>query len=276
MNLLLISDLDGTLLDAESYSFQAATEAIDEIRARAISLVLASSKTRVEMEPIRYQLNHHGPFIVENGGAAFIPKGYFPFPLEGAALRGPYQVIELGTPYAMLRSALKEIAQALKGSVRGFGDMSIDEVSKRTGLSHPEAVLAKQREYDEPFIVEGPTSQIEDIHRLAAARGLVCTRGGRFHHLLGPSDKGQACRYLIDCFRRLPTKEAGDVVTIGLGDSLNDLPMLQAVDRTILVQRPDGSYDPDVALPNLVRAGGVGLAGWNAAVLRLFSPRRVA
>jgi mannosyl-3-phosphoglycerate phosphatase len=174
-------------------------------------------------------------------------------------------VIELGIPYAKLRSWLKEIAQVLECPIRGFGDMSVEEVSKRTGLSRAEAVLAKQREYDEPFVLEGPPTLTEEVHRLAEERGLVCTRGGRFYHLLGLSDKGQACRYLIECFRR----HAAALQTIGLGDSLNDLPMLQAVDQPVLVQRPDGSYDPDVVLPNLIRAPGIGPVGWNEAILTL-------
>jgi mannosyl-3-phosphoglycerate phosphatase len=265
LNRLVMSDLDGTLLDSVTYSFGSAASALDGIRSRGIPLVLASSKTRAEMEPIRYQLNHSGPFIVENGGAVFIPKGFFSFPLDGTALRGPYQVIELGIPYAKLRSWLKEIDQVLECPIRGFGDMSVEEVSKRTGLSLAEAVLAKQREYDEPFVLEGPPTLTEKVHRLAEERGLVCTRGGRFYHLLGLSDKGQACRYLIECFRR----HAAALQTIGLGDSLNDLPMLQAVDQPVLVQRPDGSYDPDVVLPNLIRAPGIGPVGWNEAILTL-------
>jgi mannosyl-3-phosphoglycerate phosphatase len=60
-----------------------------------------------------------------------------------------------------------------------------------------------------------------------------------------------------------------DIETIGIGDSLNDLPFLLTVDRPVLVQKPDGSYDPDINLPNLIRAPGIGPAGWNDAVLDL-------
>ena len=58
---------------------------------------------------------------------------------------------------------------------------------------------------------------------------------------------------------------------IGIGDSLNDLPMLQVVDRPVLVQKPGGGYDPDIELPGLIRAPGIGPAGWNHAVLDLLS-----
>jgi mannosyl-3-phosphoglycerate phosphatase len=59
------------------------------------------------------------------------------------------------------------------------------------------------------------------------------------------------------------------LLTIGIGDSANDLPMLAVVDQPILVQGPDGTHDPTVRLPHMIYAPGVGPVGWNAAVLNL-------
>ncbi len=266
--MIVFTDLDGSLLDPLTYSFDAASEALHALQSDEIPLVLASSKTRAEVEPIRFRLNHRQPFIVENGGGLFIPKGLFDFPLEEAALRGPYHVIEIGTPYAELRTALKEIEQRSGFPLRGFGDMSVEEIAERTGLSQPDALLAKQREYDEPFVIEGPATVVEEVRRQINARGLRCTRGGRFYHLLGECDKGQACRLLTNYYRR---QYSGQLMTVGIGDSLNDLPMLAEVDCAILVQKPDGSYDPDVKLANLIRASGIGPVGWNQAVLDFLS-----
>ena len=90
------------------------------------------------------------------------------------------------------------------------------------------------------------------------------TYGGRVHHLTGPTDKGQALRALVHAW---PGGLRGDVV--GLGDAANDLALLVAVDRPILMPRPDGSLDPVLAarLPAAERAPGPGPAGWAAAVL---------
>ena len=267
--LIVFTDLDGTLLDPVTYSFDAAREALDLLRRRDIPLVLVSSKTRAEIEPLQSRLQNRDPFIVENGGGLFVPEGYFGFPLEGALPRGPYQVVEWGAPYPLLRQVLAEIRQVGGDGLRGFGDMTVEEVAKRTGLSLPEAARAMQREYDEPFVIEGSDRPLKEIQRLAESRGLRCTSGGRFHHLLGPSDKGRACRYLTECYRRHYAGEAEPLTTIGLGDSLNDLPMLAAMDRPVLVQKPDGSYDPAIQLPSLTRAAGIGPGGWNRAVLDL-------
>jgi mannosyl-3-phosphoglycerate phosphatase len=271
---LVLTDLDGTLLDPLTYSYEAALPALAELKRREIPVVLVSSKTRAELEPIRYQLGNQEPFVAENGGAVFVPKGSFSFPLEGAVLRGAYQVVELGTSYAKLRLALTEISHALGCELKGFGDMSVDEIMTRTGLPHADAVLAKQREYDEPFVVLGmerdPRAEhiVRLVRRQAEARGLRCVSGGQFHHLLGTHDKGQACRSLINWYR-LRYGATEKLVTIGLGDSENDLPLLAEVDHAILIQKADGSYDAYARLPNLIRARGIGPVGWNREVLAL-------
>lgn len=269
--ILIFTDLDGSLLDATTYSYEAAGEALTLIGRLGASLILVSSKTRSEMEPLRRRLNNQHPFIVENGGAVFIPHGTFPFPIEQASAREGYEVVEIGTPYAQLRTALNGIQKQVGCRLRGFGDLSLEEVVRLTGLSDAEAVHATQREYDEPFLVEG---EHVDWHRLAAAvdsHGLRCTRGGRFYHVMGANDKGIATKQLMSWYQHLAEREGQQVVTVGLGDSLNDLPMLAVVDHPILVRKPDGSYDPDVQLPHLIRADGVGPVGWNRSLTALLS-----
>jgi len=267
--LVIFTDLDGTLLDAATYSFQPAQEALRELRTRNIPLILVSSKTRAEMREICRALDCHDPFIVENGGSLHVPSGYFQFALDGAVERAGYQKIEFGSPYALLRKALAEINKTVGGAIRGFGDMSLDEVVALTGLNRDHARLAMEREYDEPFLIDGPPRLFDQVRRLAEARGLQCTTGGRFHHLMGRSDKGRACRYLIECFRRHTSVQPRPPMTVALGDSLNDFPMLATVDTPILLRRPDGRYEETIDLPNLRRAPGSGSRGWNDAIMSL-------
>ncbi|MDE3019682.1 MAG: HAD-IIB family hydrolase [Nitrospirota bacterium] len=267
--MVVFTDLDGSLLDAATYSFEPAREALAALRDRHIPLVLVSSKTKAEIEAIRLRLNNAHPFVVENGGGVFIPAGLFHVRIPDATPRRGYQVVELGTAYAGLRRALKEIAQVAELGARGFGDMSVEEVAERTGLTLLEAAAAKQREFDEPFVLDGPSDRTEEFRRQAEMRGLRCTTGGRFHHLLGRNDKGSACRLLIDCYRRQFKDDQGNLITVAVGDSLNDVPMLAVADRPVLVQKPDGSYEPDIRLPNLILAPGIGPVGWNHALRAL-------
>ncbi|ODT44375.1 MAG: hypothetical protein ABS70_05665 [Nitrospira sp. SCN 59-13] len=267
--ILIFSDLDGSLLDATTYSHEAASDALATIEHRGATLILASSKTRAEMEPLRRCLGNHHPFIVENGGAVYVPHGTFPFPLEGTFSREAFQIFQFGTPYASLRTGLKEIGQEIGCRLQGFGDLTLAEVVQLTGMSAGEAQLAMQREFDEPFVMDGDIVAWQDLLAAASRRNLCCTRGGRFYHLMGANDKGVASRQLIEWYRRLIQQEGETLVTVGLGDSLNDLPMLEVVDYPILIQKPNGSYDPDVQLSHLIRADGVGPIGWNRSLIDL-------
>ena len=265
---IIVSDLDGTLLDSSSYSFNAALPALARVRELGIPLILCSSKTRAEIEVCRHRLNNDHPFIVENGGGIFIPAGYFSEPFE-AERRDGYSLISLGTAYSSILKSFTELRRRLPVKVRGFSDMSSDEVAMLTGLSPAEARLAKQRDFDEPFIFEEPPS--ERFLNAIESLGLRWTQG-RIFHIMGDHDKGRAVSILISLYRR----EYGEVVSIGLGDGLNDLPMLTAVDRAVLVRHPDGSFEERIAIPGLIKTQSAGPAGWNESVLQLLLPRSEA
>ncbi|MGB7296962.1 MAG: HAD-IIB family hydrolase, partial [Candidatus Aminicenantales bacterium] len=212
--ILVFSDLDGTLLDHGSYSFEPARPALRLLREKRIPLIICSSKTRAEIEPIRAELANTDPFISENGGAVFIPEGYFAQELPSARKESEYRVLEFGTPYPKLREAISNLQERLPGQLRGFGDLTVEEVAELTGLSRREASLAKQREYDEPFLLADPES-FETVCETAAAAGLKITRGGRFFHLIGENDKGKAVRLLRTIYEN---EEVRSLKTIGLGD----------------------------------------------------------
>lgn len=270
--LLVVTDLDGCLLDADTYAYDAARPALAELARGQTPLVLCSGKTRAEMHALVRDLALVHPFIVENGGAIVFPADSFDGEVPGARVVGDQRMLALGAPRETLVAALREMAAETGVSVRGFADLTPREVQELTGLSGPAALLALQREYDEPFLVQEP-ADVGTLAQAAQARGLQLSHGGRFHHLMGGSDKGLAVRTLLALYRR-----AGrDLRSAGLGDAETDLPLLRAVERPIVVPRRDGTLDPALAseLPGAERAPGPGPTGWNAAVLALIEGRRL-
>ena len=262
--LLVFTDLDGTLLDRDNYSFASALPAITILKEKNVPLIFCTSKTRAEIEEIQLQLDSIHPFISENGGALFIPKGYFSHRFHFTRENSHYLIVELGTPYPKLREVLNQMNTLFPEKLRGLGDLTPKEVADFCGLSLSQATLAKKREYDEPFILEDES--LEDaLEEIAIRSHLQINRGGRFYHLIGNSDKGKAVLQLRDLYGQKST----NLKTVALGDSLNDLPMLKAVEYPILVQKPDGSYDPSVKLDNLILAPGSGPSGWCEALLKL-------
>jgi mannosyl-3-phosphoglycerate phosphatase len=268
--LVIFTDLDGTLLDHQTYSFAPAIPALRLARERGIPLVICSSKTRSEIERYREKLENRHPFITENGGGIFIPNGYFgpflPLPDDMDVCRkGGYLEARLGASYVELRSAVIELRR--EGfPITGFGDMTPAEISLLSGLTEVEAALAKEREFDEPFLFEGDEQRERELEEAVRAKGFNLTQG-RFFHILGESDKGKAVAVVADLYRR----RYGEIFTVALGDSLNDLPMLERVDYPVLVKKPDGRHDPRIQAPRLIRAEGIGPVGWNRALLALLT-----
>jgi len=263
---LVFTDLDGTLLDHETYSFEPALPALKVLKERNIPLIICTSKTRAEIEQVRTEFHNTHPFISENGGAIFIPKSYFSFTFPFTKEESNYFVIEFGTPYSRLIEVFHQIKNLNPGKIKGFGDFSPQEVAELCGFSLQKANLAKKREYDEPFILENDMA-LDKIQDTAKDSNLQITRGGRFYHLRGDNDKGKAILFLKNIYK----EKSKHLRSIALGDSLNDLPMLEVVDYPILVQKPDGSYDPSVKLNNLILASGRGPSGWCDAVFKLLN-----
>jgi mannosyl-3-phosphoglycerate phosphatase family protein len=265
---IIFTDLDGTLLDAETYSFDAARPALALIDRLGIPLVCTSSKSRAEIEVLRAQLDNHHPFISENGGGVFIPHGYFASSASDCEVRtehiADYETLLLGLPYAEIRTQFGALRAAHPARVRGFGDMSAAEVAALTGLKEDEAARAQQRDFEEPFVFEGAADQ--SFLQAIEARQLHWTQG-RIFHIMGEHDKGRAVRLLLDRFRA----QHGEVTSIALGDGYNDLPMLATVDRAVLIRHNDGSFDPRIELPGLIKSELPGPAGWNATLLQLLA-----
>lgn len=266
---VIFTDLDGTLLDHLTYSFEKALPALDLIRQHDIPLVFCSSKTKTEIEYYRKKLDNRHPFISENGGGIFIPKKYFDFPPSSASCpieeEAQYNVIRLGARYSDLRNALTDLQQ--EGfEIKGFGDMTVAELSDMTGLNSDEAVMAQERDFDEPFVYCGPDSDLPRLFESINQKGFTFTKGS-FFHILGSSDKGSAVSILTDLYKR----KYGNINTIALGDSPNDISMLESVDMPVLVQKQDGTYDPQIDMPRLMKADGIGPDGWNKAIMDILS-----
>jgi mannosyl-3-phosphoglycerate phosphatase len=225
---LVVTDLDGTLLDHHTYDWRPAEPAIRALQKRGDTIALCSSKTRAELEVLARDTGIAGPLIAENGAT--------------------------GQGIEFLREGLRKAASASEAEVRGFGDMSLDEVIEHTGLPRADAALARQREFDEPFLF---LSGDEERFAGAVAReGLRLTRGGRFWHVLERGSKGEALQAL----------KPGHSLAIALGDSENDRSMLEAADVAIVI--PGGNLQPEAAWRV---APAPGPPGWNAAMMALIA-----
>ena len=64
---IVFTDLDGTLLDHETYDHSPALPALAALAARDIPVIPVTSKTSDELRPLMADIGLEGGFIAENG-----------------------------------------------------------------------------------------------------------------------------------------------------------------------------------------------------------------
>lgn len=266
---LLFTDLDGTLLDHETYSFDAARPAVHRVQALELPLILNTSKTLSEVSDINRALHNNAPVIVENGGVMGFPLNLdYPFELAAHERVGNYAIVRFSPHYAEIRQFIEQQRGDFGFALQGFGDMTADQIARHTGLAHDEAVQARDRLCSEPFVWSDSDLNLQKLRRAAAEIGLRITRGGRFHHLMGNTSKADAMLAMRNLFT---AHDARAPLVIALGDSENDREMLQHADIAVVVMRHDGSHLDCTGIRQTIKTGQPGPAGWNTAVEQLLS-----
>ena len=172
--MLVFSDLDGSLLDHDTYDWQPARPALDVLKQHDIPLVLVSSKTLAELEDYRTQFGLRHPMVAENGAAIYVPANYFP----GATtfLAGTITRSELQSEYAAVK-----LANAF--NCKAFYELGVSGIASETGLTEQQAIRANDREASEPILWLESDERAEQFAHKMKARGLRCIMGGRFLHL---------------------------------------------------------------------------------------------
>jgi len=266
--ILVFSDLDGSLLDHDTYGMDEARKTAQDLRKSGAALILTSSKTGAEIEGYVTNLGLADPFIAEGGGVLFCPAGLFPDAPDGSREEGGYSVQTLGPPVEALREAFLEMRRALALPLRAYFEMDDAELQRLTSLPAGRIPRMRDRRASVPFIRTGGTAaeDLAPVREWAGSKGLRYARGGRFHHLTGSFDKGTAAARLADMYRR----KTGGVLTIGIGDGPNDLPLLRWADRAVAIPAKEGLRPELAAVPGVRVAPVPGPAGWKAGVEDLF------
>ncbi|MFG6668602.1 HAD-IIB family hydrolase [Halomonas sp. HNIBRBA4712] len=258
---LVVTDLDGSLLDHDSYDFSPAAASLARLRAIGVPVIPVTSKTRAELIPLRQALNLTAtPFVAENGAVIGLPPGWCHPSLDRPGdARDSVVIKHTGVDSRFIRARLNVWRERLGIRFTRMGEMSMAELIALTGLDETRARAARQREGSEPLVWEDSDQALEAFQRALESDGLALTQGGRFHHVMvASSHKGSAVSWLIKRFSSLRGRAP---LTLGLGDGPNDLEMLEAVDQAVVIKgRHDLTVEPANAA--LYRTQAFGPAGW--------------
>ncbi len=253
---LIFTDLDGTLLDHDGYSFAAAQPAINLIKQNAISLIINSSKTASEILLIQQALDIRQPFICENGAAVYLPSD----------TDAGWLCEALSRPRDHCLQILNQLRNEFGFRFTGFNDRSVEEIMEMTGLPRDNASQAMQRGFTEPIQWLDSAEQWLQFRQQLQARNLSFLQGGRFMCIMaGPAiSKGQAMAWLTQRYR-----DKAQVITIALGDSPNDQAMLNASDIAIVIQSDRAGAVQLDQPKKILRTAERGAQGWQWAIDKL-------
>lgn len=249
MNYVIFTDLDGTFLDHNTYSYDAAKTCLEYIKSRRIPLIFVTSKTRVEVEELIKEIDYDISFSVENGAAVFFCSNY-----------KKYDKV-FGRPIDEIFNFYNKIKEMFE--VVNVYEIDEKELSKMVNLPVDKIKYLKMREYSLPFFIKN-LELFDDLEKLALNNGFKILKGGRFYHLVGEKqDKGVAVKYIKSILD-------GKSKTIGLGDSANDYDLLKSVDIPIIIKKYNNSYDEKLCtISHAIKTKQAGPLGWCEALRKI-------
>ena len=111
-DIMVFTDLDGSMLDHETYSFDQALPALKALAKNEIPVSVVSSKTLAEIIPLVSQLKLTGPIIAENGAVIAFRDG----------------TLDKASNIKDIREALDALPEKHRNAIKSFGDMSVAEI----------------------------------------------------------------------------------------------------------------------------------------------------
>lgn len=252
---IFFTDLDGTLLDHDTYSLEGSLEGIELLKKAGIPLVPVTSKTFDEVRGLMNFLNLTSPFVFENGAGMGIYSE-----------KSGYEYILQSPGIEFLKRLVPLVSKFLSSNINILNFVSPEELNSLTGLGLESSKLALKRKGSLFFLpvekMDSDMAVLEKLNMSLFSYGAKVTRGGRFYHLIYlDCGKDYGVKKIIE-FYRDNKKSIG--ATGAAGDTFNDISMLKEVDYPYIVKKIDGTWI-DVKF-KVIKTKGAGSFGFTEAI----------
>ena len=268
---LIFTDLDASFLNKSNFSFGNNMNITKKIFNDDNFVIFNTSKTFIELNYFFQQQSYDLPFICENGGGIYSPKRYFN---NASHTRDGYNVIFESTKINKKISKIKRaILQIFGEHCTFYNDLNDFEKQKFSGLNEKELMNASRREFTELIIWKSDYENLIKFNDYLHTHDLKIIKGGRFHHISNNINKGISMLRLVNEYKKYyPSKK---FVTIAIGDSENDLEMLNCVDYPCLVKSNDSqTFIKNIKSSNLFISDREAPEGWEDCVNQAFEQIR--
>ena len=224
-NILLFTDLDGTLLNKKTFEFKAALDLIKNCKSKGINIIPNSSKTDLELNEICEDLGIPKVYISENGscihGLNFLSKNLH----QEICLSRNKQII--------YKSFSDNVDVNLRQKCFILENESLKHQIEILGLPENKIHKALNRKFSFPFIFEGNKDEEIELKKIVKKNGLKIQFGGRVLNLGDEVSKGNAMQKFVSLLSKETEK---NYILICVGDNENDFDMLDKCDYPCLVK----------------------------------------
>ncbi len=231
MKPIIFSDIDGTFLNYDDYNFNSLNNYISDIKTKC-HIIFTSSKTFNEIKDLNKKLNIDYPFIVENGACIFFPKSYFKFIHLNSnffSYKGYKGHLIKDVNLVDIKKLINPLKTFFKFNY--LSKINTIELSKITGLKVSETKNAKKRMFTDPIYWMDSEKKKKKFENEINLMGLKIEFGGRFMHVSQNFNKGMAVKQFLKIINI-----KNNFITISLGDSQNDLSMLNLTDYSCVIK----------------------------------------
>ena len=252
--IIIFTDLDGSLLDKDTFKFDAIKDFFKELIANGIVIIPNSSKTESELSDFNKQNNLDLSFIAENGSS-----------INGL------NKIHQNLPNKILIARTRDIIQKIydeninldfKNKITPILNLKIDEQQKIFGLPLDKISFATNRMYSIPIHFKGTEMEKHNFVKVVKEIGLSAQSGGRIMNICDNTNKSYAMAKALNFIKKEIDNE---IVTIAVGDNENDIEMIKQADYPCLVKNEN--FDSSlINIDNLIKSYEPSPLGWSDVI----------
>lgn len=224
-NILLFTDLDGTLLNKDSFDYTDASILLRNCIKEGIKIIPNSSKTELELKEFCKDASLPFVFICENGACIH--------GLDKINNKLKKKIILSRTKDEVFKSFISKVDKNLNELCCFIHNLPLEEQIKILGLPKDKISNALNRKYSIPLIFKGGIKDRKKLNEQVKSLNLKMQDGGRILNLGDNVSKGQAMNLFVKKLSKLTNKK---YVLIGVGDNDNDLDMLDSCDYPCVVK----------------------------------------
>ena len=256
--ILIFTDLDGSLLDHNNFEFREIQNFILKCIKNGIKIIPNTSKTKIEIQVFIDQLGQNLPFIVENGAAIHNLNL-----IHSKIKINDNSLVFSRSLSVILKQFKKNIPMDFQKRCMFLKDMTSTEQMKILGLNKKYLPFALNRDYSMPLVFDGSRETLNEFTRHLKKIGMKLHEGGRVYNISDDCSKGKAMKTLIEMLKNeLKCKTH----TIVVGDSPNDISMLNACDQPCVIPLPNKKNLSYLKDQKIIRATQTAPKGWEEVV----------